>query len=80
MREMQARSDSSFASLVAFYGENASAMASVGDFFGPVITFAKQFTAVQNDIYKQRKASLMIGPLVHPSQQPQACILSYYTE
>ena len=69
MREMQARADASFASLVAFYGENASAMASVGDFFGPVIAFAKQFTAVQSDIYRQRQASLMTRALVHPSQQ-----------
>ena len=66
-REMQASADSSFASLVAFFGEDPKAMTSAGDFFGPVIAFAKQFIAAQDNIYIQRKASLVIGALVHPS-------------
>ena len=65
--EMQARADASLASLAAYYGENASAEGSLGDFLGPVTAFAKELTAVQNGIFKQRKASFVIGPHVHPS-------------
>ena len=51
---MLARADTSLASLVTFHGENASAVASLGNFLGPVIAFAKEVPAVQNSIYKQR--------------------------
>ena len=70
-REMQARADTSLASLAAFYGKNTSAEASLGDLFGPVAAFAKELTAVQNSIYKQRKASFVTWPLVHPSLHTQ---------